>query len=152
MRHPCLLHHPPCSRPTCRQHHPSHHFIHPKLWSAALLSLADTSVASTTGGVRWFIVDLFVIGDDGMETQYVFHIFPHRIFGEVSFFLTPVFFYHEKSPWHARRMPRRTPKPWGTLAPSSSHILHSMSNMPTCWGLTASDATSTKRGWTVVLE
>jgi hypothetical protein len=62
------------------------------------------------------------------------------------FFLKQKILDHEKSRWHARRMPRRTPRPWGTLAPSSSGYLHTMSDMPICWGPTASDATSTKRG------
>jgi hypothetical protein len=38
------------------------------------------------------------------------------------------------------------PTSWGTLAPSSSHNLHTMSDMPICWGPASSDATSTKRG------
>ena len=103
------------------------------------------------GGVPWFIVDfLFVIAIGG--TQYIFYVFPRRIFGEASFFLKQKILDHEKSRWHARRMPRRTPKPWGTLAPSSSRNLHTMSEMPICWGQASSDATSTKWGSSAILD
>jgi hypothetical protein len=93
----------------------------------------------------------FVMFDWFAEMEYVSYVFPCRIFGDASFFLKQKILDHEKSRWHARRMPRRTPKPWGTLAPSSLGYLHTMSDMPICWGPMSSDATSTKRGLTVYL-
>jgi hypothetical protein len=58
--------------------------------------------------------------------QYIFDVFPRRIFGEASFILETSFFDHEKIPWHAWRMPRATPKPWRTLAPSRRSNLQPM--------------------------
>ena len=89
---------------------------------------------------------------DVRGTQYVFHVFPRRFFGEASFFSETSFFDHEKSRWHAGRMPRATPKPWRTLAPSSSRNLQPMIDMPICRGPMSSDAASRKRGSSVILE
>jgi hypothetical protein len=49
-------------------------------------------------------------------------------------------------------MPRATPKPWRTLAPSRRSNLQPMIDMPICRGPMSSDATSTKRGSSVILE
>jgi hypothetical protein len=57
---------------------------------------------------------LFVMFDWFAQSEYGFYVFPRRIFGEVSFFSETSFFDHGDSPSDARRMPRRTPKPWGT--------------------------------------
>ena len=104
------------------------------------------------GGMPWFIVDfLFVIASIG-GTQYIFYVFPRRIFGEASFFSEASFFDHEKSPWHAGRMPRATPKPWRTLAPSRRSNLQPMIDMPICRGPMSSDSASRKQGSSVILE
>jgi hypothetical protein len=110
-------------------------------WSVVRLTMASATtydgrrnVRSTEHCAPWprqsgalgglMVGRFFLMGVKMWGTQNVFYVFPHRIFGEASFFLKRSLFYNEKSPWHARRMSRRTPKPWGTLVPSSSRNLH----------------------------
>jgi hypothetical protein len=67
-----------------RRHRPPNRFLGPSLvWGPS--------------GVPWFIVDfLFVIAAIG-GTQYIFYVFPRRIFGEASFFLKRDFLTMKKA-------------------------------------------------------